>query len=244
MLAIIVENLVKRYGKILALRGISFGVEEGEIFGIVGPNGAGKTTTLRILATLITPTEGRVSIFGHDVVKESSKIRKMISYLPEEAGTYKNLTGFEYLKMVAEIYYEHSQDIENAIDLGVKIANLGDRIFDKMKTYSKGMQRRVQLARALMVRPRIAILDEPTSGLDILQAFEIRNTIRKFAKELGITVILSSHNMLEVEELCDRVAILHEGMILDQGHVRELVSKYGVSNLEKVFVLLVRGGKY
>ncbi len=241
--AVHVENLVKYYGKTPALRGVTFYVDEGEVFGLVGPNGAGKTTTLRILATLLVPTSGRVEIFGLDVVRDSHKIRKLISYLPEEAGTYKNITGYEYLSMVAHIYFSSRREIEEAIELGIKIAGLGDRIYDKMKTYSKGMQRRVQLARALMVKPRLAILDEPTSGLDVVQALEIRETIKRFARELGITVILSSHNMLEVQEICDRVAIIESGRILEQGSIRELLSKYGVENLEKLFIALVRSGK-
>ncbi len=242
MTAVEVQNLIKRYGSVVALRGISFTVEEGEIFGLVGPNGAGKTTTLRILATLLTPTAGSAKIFGLDVVKDSSRVRRIISYLPEEAGTYKNITGYEYLSMVARIYFKDRRDIEEAIELGVRIANLGDRIHDKMKTYSRGMQRRVQLARALMVRPKLAILDEPTTGLDVVQAIEIRDVIKRFSRDLGITVILSSHNMLEVQEVCDRVAIIDRGKIRELGTVPELLNKYGVSNLEEVFLKVVKHG--
>jgi len=239
-LAVEVRNLVKRYGKFVALRGISFDVHEGEVFGLVGPNGAGKTTTLRILATLLLPTEGSVKVFGMDVVRDAHRVIKVIGYLPEEAGTYKNLTGYEYLEMVARIYFGKGREAEEALELGIKIANLGSRIYDKMKTYSKGMQRRIQLARALMVRPRLAILDEPTSGLDVAQALEIRETIKRFSRELGITVVMSSHNMLEIQEICDRVAIIDRGTILEQGYVKELLSRYGVDNLEKLFVMLVK----
>lgn len=239
--AVYVDRLVKRYGKTVALRGISFYVDEGEVFGLVGPNGAGKTTTLRILATLLLPTSGSVKIFGMDIVKDANRIRRLISYLPEEAGTYKNITGYEYLSMIAHIYFNSKKDIEEAIELGIKIAGIGDRVYDKMKTYSKGMQRRIQLARALMVKPRLAILDEPTSGLDVVQAIEIRETIRYFAKKLGITIVMSSHNMLEVQEICDRVAIIDSGRILEQGFITELLSKYGVESLEKLFINLIRG---
>ncbi len=240
MLAVKVENLVKRYGSYEALKGISFDVEEGEIFGLVGPNGAGKTTTLRILATLLTPTSGRVFVYGFDVVKDAARVREIISYLPEEAGTYKNLSGYEYLSMVARIYFKNRRDMEEALELGIKIANLGDKIYDKMKTYSRGMQRRIQLARALMVRPKLAILDEPTTGLDVVQAIEIRNVIKRFSRELNVTVVMSSHNMLEVQEVCDRVAIIDRGVIRELGYVNELLSKYGVSNLEEVFLKVVK----
>ncbi len=242
MLAVEVKNLVKKYGSFTALKGISFEVPEGEIFGLVGPNGAGKTTTLRILATLLTPTSGIVKVYNYDVVKDAPKVREIISYLPEEAGTYKNLTGYEYLNIVARIYFKNRKDVEEAIELGIKIANLGDKIYEKMKTYSRGMQRRIQLARALMVRPRLAILDEPTTGLDVVQAIEIRNIIKRFAKELGVTVVMSSHNMLEVQEVCDRIAIIDKGLIKESGYVKDLLKKYGVINLEEVFLKVVKNG--
>ncbi len=241
--AVEVKKLVKKYGSFVALKGISFDVEKGEIFGLLGPNGAGKTTTLRIIATLLTPTSGTVKVFGLDVVSEANKVRKIISYLPEEAGAYKNITGFEYLSMVAKIYFSNRKDQEEALELGIKIANLGDKIHDKMKTYSKGMQRRIQVARALMVRPRLAILDEPTSGLDVVQAMEIRNIVKRFSRELGITVILSSHNTREVEELCDRIAILDQGVLKEIGYVDELLSRYEVKNVEELFMKVIGFGQ-
>ena len=241
--AVEVKNLVKKYGSFTALKGISFEVSPGEIFGLLGPNGAGKTTTLRIIATLLTPSAGEVKVFGFDVVRDAGSVRRIISYLPEEAGTYKNITGYEYLDMVARIYFSDRKEREEALELGIKIANLGNKIYDKMKTYSKGMQRRIQVARALMVRPRLAILDEPTSGLDVLQAMEIRSTIKRFSKELGITVILSSHNTKEVEELCDRIAILDRGVIKVVGYLDELLSNYEAKDLEELFVRVIGSGR-
>ena len=234
-----VNSLFKNYGKVQALKGISFFAEEGEIFGLIGPNGAGKTTTLRIISTLLTPSGGEVKVLGLDVQKDASKVRQFISYLPEEAGAYRNLRGIDYLKLMAQLYSDNKKEAEMMVSRAIEIANLGDRIYSKVSTYSKGITRKLLLARALMHEPKLAILDEPTSGLDVLNAHEIRKIIKDFAKE-GKTVLLSSHNMLEVEYLCDRVAFIHEGQIVEQGRPEELKKKYGVKNLEEVFLEAVK----
>ncbi len=232
-----VEGLKKRFGAVKAVDGISFTVRAGEVFGLVGPNGAGKTTTLRILATILKPSEGRVLICGHDVVREQEVVRKIISYLPEEAGAYRNLTGYEYLKLMARIYGLG----EDAVEEGVKLAGLGEAIHRYVGTYSKGMKRRLQLARALMVKPKLAILDEPSSGLDVTHAVYVRKVIREFVRSTGSAVILSSHNMLEVEYTCDRVALMNKGRIVAEGSPQVLKRRYGANNLEQVFVEVVGG---
>lgn len=239
MMAVEVKDLIKSYGSFQALRGITFEVDEGEVFGLIGPNGAGKTTTFRILATLLTPTSGSAKIYGYDVVKDSHKVRKLISYLPEDAGVYKNITAYEYLKLVAKMYFNTTSDFTDALELGVKLSGLGDKAHDKMKTYSKGMKRRVQIARALMVKPKIAILDEPTAGLDVMYSHMIRELVKDFVRTYKTTVLISSHNMLEVEGLCDRVALISEGKILAEGTVSNLINIYGVKNLEELFIKLV-----
>lgn len=234
-----VLNLEKDYGKVKALKGISFYINEGEIFGLIGPNGAGKSTTLKILSTLLRPTAGEAKIAGYDVVKDADKVRALISYLPEEAGAYKNLTGYEYLQFMARLYAKDRKKAEEMLELGVKLSGLGERLRDKVSTYSKGMTRKLLLARALMVEPKLAILDEPASGLDIINAYTIRQTIKRFAREKGITFLVSSHNMLEVEFLCDRVALINKGMIVETGTPRELKEKYDAENLEEVFMRTV-----
>ena len=233
--AVQVRNLVKYYGNTKALDGISFEVYTGEIFGIVGPNGAGKTTTLRIIATLLRPSAGEVKVFGYDVVKDASKVREVISYLPEEAGAYKHLTGKEYLEFMASVYGKPKSVVQE----GIKIAGLGEAINKPIRTYSKGMKRRLLIARTLMIKPKLAILDEPTSGLDVVHALYVRNIIKEYARKYGITVILSSHNMLEIEYLCDRVILLNKGRIVEQGSPPELLKKYSAQNLEEVFVKVI-----
>jgi len=238
MKAVEVTELVKDYGKFRALKGISFEVSEGEVFGLIGPNGAGKTTTLRVVATLLQITSGSVTVFGYQLPKDAGEVRKIISYLPEEAGAYKNLTGMEYLNFIAKFFGE-GEKLQNMVQKGLEIGNLGERINDKVDTYSKGMTRRLLVGRALMVNPRLAILDEPTSGLDVINAQEVRKIINSAVKA-GTTVLLSSHNMLEVELLCQRIALINDGQIIASGTAEELKNKYDARNIEEAFVKAVR----
>jgi len=234
MKAIEVKNLVKRYGEFEAVKGVSFSVEKGEIFGLIGPNGAGKTTILRILATLIKKSDGEAKIFGLEVGINDDEIRKIISYLPEEAGAYKNMTGRQYLAFIASFF-----DEKEILQRGIEISKLGDRIDDKIENYSKGMVRRLLLARALMTMPKLAILDEPTSGLDVINANEIREMIKRFAKE-GMTFLISSHNMLEVEYICDRIALIDAGRIIEIDEPEKLKEKYDAKNIEEVFIRAIK----
>lgn len=233
-----VKNLVKKYGKKIAVNNISFSVNKGEIYGLIGPNGAGKTTTLRIIATLLRPTQGLVEVDGIDVTKNPLEVRKRISYLPEDAGAYPYMTGEEYLEFVSKLYDPINYK-EIAIE-AAELSNLGNSLKDKIKTYSKGMKRRLQLARSLAVKPKLAILDEPTSGIDVLYSLEIREQIKRYAKTHGITILLSSHNMLEVEKLCERVAIIYQGNIIAEGYVNEVIDKAYASNLEDAFARLIK----
>jgi ABC-2 type transport system ATP-binding protein len=235
MSACVVKELVRDYGGLRALRGISFEIRPGEIFGLIGPNGSGKTTTLRIVATLLRPTEGSVTVLGHDVTREPDAVRRLISYLPEDAGAYKNLSGRDYLKFMATFYTKDGAERDQMVELAQEISGLGPRLKDKVKTYSKGMARKLLLARALMTSPKLAILDEPTSGLDVGNSMEVRTRVKEFAAR-GTTVLLSSHNMLEVEFLSNRVALIRSGEIIETGTPDELKSRHGGRNLEEVFL--------
>jgi len=221
-----------------AVRGISFSVSEGEIYGLIGPNGAGKTTTLRIIAGLIKPTKGTVLVDGINVVEKPHEVRRIVGYLPEEADVYARLTGMEHLEFYAKLY--GLEDVERAVEYGAALAGLPrERLREKAGEYSKGMKRRLLLAVVLMRKPKLALLDEPTSGLDVYAAVRVREVIKKYVRETGASVVLSSHNMLEVEYLCDRVGIMHNGVIIAEGKPREIVESLGVSNLEEAFVKIV-----
>jgi len=239
MIALEVSNLVKKYGDFEAIKNISFEVHEGEIFGLIGPNGAGKTTTLRTISTLIQITSGYIKVYCYDVKKEGSQVRKIISYLPEDAGAYRNLTGKEYLEFVAKFFTKDKDSLKKMIDKGIEISNLNDRINAKIDTYSKGMMRKLLIARAMMTEPKLAILDEPSSGLDVINAREVRKIIKESVNN-GKAVLLSSHNMLEVEYMCDRIALINAGKIVEVGTPKELKEKYQAQNIEDVFIEVIK----
>jgi len=234
-----ISGLVKQYSeRIRALDGIDLCVGEGEVFGLIGPNGAGKSTCIRIVATLLAPTAGTVLVEGKDVTREQMAVRRMISYLPEEAGAYENLSGEEYLRFMARF---HGGDSRAALERGIRIADLGDRIRSKTKEYSKGMKRRLLIGRTLMTGSRLYILDEPTGGLDVLHAHHIRNMIKDRIRQTRTAALISSHNLLEVEFLCDRVAIINKGRIACVGTPADLKGRHGAANLEEVFMGVVMG---
>jgi len=237
--ALVVSGLRKSYGALEALHGISFEVAPGEIFALIGPNGAGKTTTLRIVATILQPTSGSANVYGMDVGRQAAAVREIISYLPEEAGAYKNLTGLGYLNFMADLFAADTATARGYVDTAAAVSGLGERLHDKIGTYSKGMTRKLLLSRVVMTAPKLAIIDEPTSGLDVVAAIDIRESIRR-AAQAGMAVLLSSHNMLEIEYLSDRVAIVDKGTIHEVGSPAELKDRYGKANLEEVFVEVVQ----
>ncbi len=234
-----VEHLSKQYKKgVYASQDVTFDVKEGEIFALIGPNGAGKTTTIRMIATLLKPTEGDALVGGCSIKTDPAGVRENLTYLPDEAGAYKNMKGRQYLRFMAEMYAKDRSQVEGFVKEAEKICSLGDRLNDKIETYSRGMTRKLLLARTIMSKPKIAILDEPTSGLDIINALEIRRMIKVLASE-GMSFLLSSHNMLEIEYVSDRVGIIARGHLLEVGRPAELLEKYKADNLEDVFELVV-----
>lgn len=235
-----VEHLSKSYKKgVFASRDVNFELKKGEIFALIGPNGAGKTTTIRMIATLLKPTEGDAFVAGHSITKEPDKVRENLTYLPDEAGAYKSMTGRKYLRFMADMYANNAAQAKEFVKFGEQICALGDRLDDKIESYSRGMARKLLLARTIMPRPAVAILDEPTSGLDIINALEIRKQIRELAAD-GMSFLLSSHNMLEIEYVSDRVGIITKGNLLVTGTPKELLEKYNAANLEEVFERLVK----
>jgi ABC-2 type transport system ATP-binding protein len=238
--AVEVRNLTKVYGgSVVGVSDLTFAIREGEIYGLIGPNGSGKTTTLRIIATLIKPTSGFAKVFGVDVVKEPLKVRQLVNYLPEEAGAYRDLTGYDFIRFMLSLRFS-GRRLEEAVSEAIEIAGLGNALKRPVRTYSKGMKRLLALSTVLASRPRLLILDEPTTGLDVERSIQVRQIIARYNREYGITVLLSSHNMLEVENLCHRVGILYRGKLVAEGSVEELKVRTGSRNLEEVF-MRVRG---
>lgn len=241
--AVLVREVVKDFGKIRALSKVSIEIDEGIIFGLIGPNGAGKTTLLRILATLLKQDEGEVRVFGYGLPENRALVRKYISYLPEDAGLYSRLTGWENLYYYAMLYYGRTSKALEITEIGAKISGLSERDLNrKVSEYSKGMVRRVSIARTLMIGSKLVILDEPTSGLDVFSAYAIRKILKEYSRNNSVTIVLSSHNMLEVEDLCDVVALINKGRVIVQGPPKDLIRAYNSRNLEEVFISLAGEG--
>jgi ABC-2 type transport system ATP-binding protein len=217
-----VEDLVKRYGDVHAVNGISFTVAEGEIFGLLGHNGAGKTTTIRMLTGRTLPTSGTARIAGHDVVSQLDQVKPLINLVFEEPNLYERLTGRENLRFFAELYDVDAKRVDELLRL-VDLTEAADR---KLKTYSSGMKQRLLVARALINDPRLLFLDEPTRGLDPTSARELRDLVAGLSDK-GTTVFITTHYMEEADELCDRVAFLSHGEIVALDAPRELKLRYG-----------------
>src|SRR5580765_5621760 len=219
----------------IAVNDLSLTVQAGEVFGFLGPNGAGKTTTMNVLLGFVNATSGAAFLF--DVNVSEPIARQRIGYLPELTYYYKFLTAEELLRFYAKIFRVPKAQAEARIDQLLKLVELDHARKRPIKTYSKGMQQRVGLAQALINDPDLLILDEPTSGLDPLGRMKVREIIQRLKNE-GKTVFFSSHELGEVETVCDRVAIIHQGELKVEGRVAELVEKHQ-SNLEQLFLKIV-----
>ncbi len=228
-----VKNLKKQYGPKTAVKDISFKVDEGEIFGFLGPNGAGKTTTVKILTGQMLPSYGEASVLGLDVTKCGDKLHGRIGVVPENANLYERLTVRENLEFFCRLYACETDIIGYYLEQ-VKLSGEKDT---QVKKLSKGMKQRVLLVRALLHKPSVLFLDEPTSGLDPSSAADIHDLLSGLNAE-GMTILLTSHNMEEVDKLCGRVAFMDGGVIVDSGKTRELKMKYADNRIK----LLLKNG--
>ncbi|WP_103128849.1 ABC transporter ATP-binding protein [Deinococcus aerius] len=235
-----IRNLGKTYGKHAALRDVTLSAEGGEVFGLLGPNGAGKTTLLRILATLLQPTAGTAAVAGHDVTREPEAVRRIIGVVNGGMGLPARLTGREVLRSFAGFYgLTRGQADRRIAELDAAL-DLGRTLDTRAGEYSTGMKQKVVIARAVIHDPHVLILDEAASGLDIFA----RRTLLDFvaaARRPGRLTLYSTHVMSEAEEVCDRVAILHEGALVTVGTIPDILARTGERNLERAFFALVRG---
>ncbi|MFX0014473.1 MAG: ABC transporter ATP-binding protein [Promethearchaeota archaeon] len=242
-----IENLTKKFKNTIALDNVSLTIQKGEVFGLLGPNGAGKTTLIRLLIGLIKPTSGNARIKYNglgpfDIRKDIMDIRKKASLLPQEAEVYENLTAKENIMYYGQIYGNvPNGEVRRRTEELIDMIGLRGRENDVTKEFSGGMKRKVLVARALVMDPVLIFLDEPTTGIDILGARTVRNLIKRLAKELHKTVILTTHDLTEVEELCDRVGILVKGRLAAIGTPDELEEQFTKAHLEDVFIGLTTG---
>jgi ABC-2 type transport system ATP-binding protein len=226
--AVRVDGLRKRYGDIEAVRGISFSVPPGEVFGLLGHNGAGKTTTIRMLTGRTPPTDGTATVGGHDIVAAREQARSVLNLVFEDQNLYERLTGRDNLKLFGDLYGVPAERTDELLER-VGIASAAKR---KVKTYSTGMKQRLLLARGLINDPQVLFLDEPTRGLDPVSARNLRGIVREL-RDGGTTVVLTTHDMVEADELCDRVAFLSDGEIIALDTPRELKLRVGGDEAER-----------
>lgn len=234
-----VKGLTKKFKNITAVNNVSFTVEEGEIYGLLGENGAGKTTTLRMLATMLKPTSGDAILNGIDLIDQPERIRKEIGILfGGESGLYDRLTAKENIAYFAELHDMSKSDINKRIDYLMEKFGMQEFIDRPSGKLSKGMKQKVALSRSIVHDPKIMLFDEPTSGLDVTSTREVHDFIKQCSDE-GKSVIFSSHSMSEVEKLCDKIGIIHKGILIAEGTIEELKNKYNNDNLEELFMGLV-----
>lgn len=231
--AVEIRNLTKTIGSKTIVDNLSFDIPRGEVFGFLGPNGAGKTTTIRMMVGLISKSNGQVFVNGIDVSKNFSEAMQHVGAIVENPELYKYLTGYQNLKHFANM----SKGVtKQRIDEVVKLVGLEQRIQEKVKTYSLGMRQRLGLAQALLRKPDVLILDEPTNGLDPAGIRELRDHLRTLAKQEGLAVIVSSHLLSEMELMCDRVAIIQAGKLVDVQSMRDMVNADALGQVTEIEV--------
>ena len=233
-----VSNLHKSFGKVKAVRGISFEVPDGEITGLLGPNGAGKTTTLRMLYSLLPPDEGEIRIDGLDPTTDAMAIKRTLGVVPDSRGLYTRMSARENIVYYGKLHGMSRKDINSRLEELVDTLDMNDFIDRRTEGFSQGQRVKVAIARAMVHKPQTVLLDEPSNGLDVMSTRALRRYILSL-KNAGHSVVLSTHIMQEVAALCDRIIIIAKGRIAADGTAQELLQKSGCDTLEDAFVSLI-----
>ena len=236
------DKLSKYYGKdIKAVDELDLEVYEGETFGLLGPNGAGKTTTVRLLNCILKPTSGTADVNGYNITKDSTQVKTITGLLAESPGLYEKLSAYEFLEFIGALYNIKGKMLKKRIDELLKLFGLTDRKDYLLEGFSTGMKQKVLIAAALIHDPAIIFFDEPTAGLDPRAAHMVKDLINGLADQLGRTVVICSHILPIVEELCDRIGIINQGRLIAVGTVDEIITQAGTNTLEEAFIALTGG---
>jgi ABC-2 type transport system ATP-binding protein len=233
--AVLVDDLVVRFGELTAVGGVSFAVAPGEVFGLLGPNGAGKTTTIRVLTTLLAPTEGRALVAGYDVRNDSLAVRASIGYIPQAISVDGALTAYENLDFYGRVTGVPRGERRERIDQAIETMELQPMLDRLARTLSGGMLRRLEIATALLNRPAVLFLDEPTVGLDPTARRMVWERLGALVEQSGTTILVTTHMMEEAERHCDRLGVIDRGRLVEQGEPSELLERHDTDSLEEVF---------
>ena len=231
--AVVIRGLTKRYGSLLAVNHLDLTVPRGSIFGLIGPNGAGKSTTFAVIASLLRPTSGTISVMGADPITKPRTVRRRMGYMPDDLGVYDNLRVDEYIEFFAASYSIPRAEWPALVDGLLELVDLNVKRSAMVNSLSRGMKQRLSLARALVHDPELLILDEPASGLDPRARVELRELLRSL-NSMGKTIIISSHILAELEEMCSDVAIMEAGKLLAAGPPRQILERLGGSRTVRV----------
>lgn len=238
-----VKDVSKRFKEIAAVQHVSFRVEAGEVYGLLGENGAGKTTTMRMMATVLTPTEGDIEISGFSVRQQPLEVRRRIGILfGGDVGLYSRLTARENIAYFGRLYGLEQARLEERIDSLSRLLEMDVFLDRRVDAFSRGMKQKVAIARTLVHDPDVILLDEPTTGLDVTAATIFRRMVRKLQEE-GKTILFSSHNMGEINKLCKRVALMHKGKLRFAGGLDALREQFGTEDLDDIFMAVVEGSE-
>ena len=230
-----VSDLVKRFGTVTAVDGVSFDVGEGEVFGLLGPNGAGKTTTISVLSTLLPADAGRVSVCGHDVARDSVQVRRRIGVVPQELALYEELNAEQNLRFWGQLYGLGGRELRDRVSELLAVSELTEHARRPVKGFSGGMKRRLNIMIGLVHRPEVLFLDEPTVGIDAQARSNILELIRRMNAD-GLTVLYTTHYLEEAEQLCDRIAVIDQGRLAAIGDKEELIRQIGESDIVRCHV--------
>ena len=222
-----VDNLVKKYGDFEAVKGVSFSVQQGEVFGLLGPNGAGKTTTISMLTGLFPPTSGTARVGGYDITKDLDQVKEINGLVPQDLALYPTLSARANLNFFGHIYGLGGKELKERVEDVLRIVALADRADQAVQTFSGGMKRRVNIAAGLVHQPKLLFLDEPTVGVDPQSRNHIFESVQRLNRERGMSIIYTSHYMEEVELLCNRVAIIDQGEIIALDTIKNLIDMLG-----------------
>lgn len=231
------QHLSKKYDSRLAVNDLNISVREGEIFGFLGPNGAGKSTTVKMLTGMIFPTQGSARVAGYDILKDPIEVKKRIGYVPESGALFESLTGWEYLRLIADLHHMDRQVAEKRLEEFLHLFGLWDDSGARLQQYSKGMKQKVLISAALIPNPPVLFLDEPLNGLDANAALVFKELLKKFSAQ-GKTIFFTSHVLEVVERICTRIAIIDHGSLIAEGTAGEIAESTGQHSLEEAFAKL------